>query len=1117
MLNRIRQLLLILCAISFTPGIKAQVGGSYFADFELKEHGKLGLTYSMAQDAEGHLQMATIRGVVVFDGAYSQLVGTGAFIYKLEYVPDLGRVYAGCSGRIGYIQKNTYGKYLFTRIDLKVSDEEGFSSVTHLGSDVYFMSPGKLVKVSNDKVTNTWGAPKDAAFTGLFNLGGKVFVNVEGSGLHSISSGNKLEKHPVSDGALAEDIVMFSFERGKTEVVLGTSSSRLLIFNGATLTELTTEKGAYLQTHMLWQGGKADNNQMVLATKTGGLMVVNMFNGAVSEIFNTGTGFPDNQVSSMLVDKHSGIWVSHDQGLTRIDRMVPVRNYSSYPGLTSRVTAVAEANGTLYAGTSEGVFWLKAAEAAEFENAAKSSEAAAKINKIKQESDGNKAEGDETPLPQPVPTPTQEPVKSEENKPRPGTEQGGAGKKLKDMWRKAKQRGSDILDGGTSSPSANEKNLKPGTGKLGAHHAVRSVFRFASFDKASGFQYVFAQIKGIEGKTRKLVVTPLGLVCGTSAGLYLYNQEGVKTLFRGDVQDVVSTDGNLFFLSSGSHLYAGNIRGDYTEIPLRSGLKNLSSLLLEKPQVLWVGASNKAARLTFDENLSLKNIQEVSIPTEFIDLVTVVRAGDNICFALSSGLYDYDASGKAAVQSKLAVKAEADGFRYIVNSSTGGLFIRSAEGWKELRSGQEMSNVYLMDVVRQVRYVFQSPAGSLWIVGGDGRIYLLKRNIPGGETGSVMQVFIRSVSGFAGNAFDLSNLHISHDEAEVEIRWGCNVLLNTDVTWYQYKIEGAGRSSWSPWTNQTSLKIRLQPGSYTFVVRARDPLGNVSPEKSIRFTIEPPFWQTWWFYTFLVLLLAGLIYMIFRWRNRALLEKQKELERMVKLRTEQLQAEKEKAENLLLNILPAAVAEELQNTGKSSVRQHDDSAVMFTDFCDFTLNSKGVSPQVLVHRLDIYFQRFDQIVEKYGLEKIKTIGDAYMCAAGVPEPKKNSTLAVVMAGLEMLETVKNEACGWKIRLGIHQGSLVSGVVGKKKFAYDIWGDTVNIASRMESSGAPMKINISEQVYHRIKDYFDCEVRGEVEAKSLGKTNMYFVNGLKSDWRQNGHPLVPSKQFLALLN
>jgi class 3 adenylate cyclase len=293
--------------------------------------------------------------------------------------------------------------------------------------------------------------------------------------------------------------------------------------------------------------------------------------------------------------------------------------------------------------------------------------------------------------------------------------------------------------------------------------------------------------------------------------------------------------------------------------------------------------------------------------------------------------------------------------------------------------------------------------------------------------------------------------------------------------------------------------------------------GNTSPPRSLRFSIEPPFWQTWWFYTIVALALGFAVWMIFRWRNRALIEKQKLLERMVKERTAELAEEKEKTEDLLLNILPRAVAQELKELGQSSVRKHSDSAVMFTDFCDFTKLSKNMTAEELVMKLDGYFRKFDEIVEKYGIEKIKTIGDSYMCAAGVPQPKSRSSLSMVMAALEIINVVENEDTRWKIRVGIHQGGLVSGVVGKKKFAYDIWGDTVNVASRMESSSEPMNINITEQVYEKIKDYFECDKRGEIEAKSLGKTNMYFVRGLKPEFRLNGSHNVPNKEFLALLN
>lgn len=1124
MINPRRVFLSVLTWLCLSPGIfstvSAQVGGSFFADFQLRENGRQGLTYSMAQDGEGNLQLATLRGVVVFDGAYSQLVGTGSFIYKLEYVPEKGKVYAACAGRFGFLTKNSSGKFSFSRIAFQSSEDEEFAGLCHIGQDVYFMSPQWVVKVTNDKVAGSWKAPSGASFTGIFPLAGKLFVNVENSGLHILESGSGLKKYSVNDGPLAEDVILFAFERGKTEMLLGTASNKMFVFNGATLNELSIERSAHLQAHTLWQGGKIDNNQMVLATRTGGLMVVNMYSGALSELYSTASGFPDDQVSSMLVDNHNGIWVSHDQGLTRIDRSVPIRNYSAYPGITTRITSVAEINGTLYAGTADGVYYLRPAEASEFESAAKSSAAAAKVNRASSgASKQSDAEEPVVPSPDADPAPTQDPGvqpgKTEDPAAQPGKEApAGTGKKLREMWKKARQRGSDAIDGGSKDP-VREQN--PGASRIPVSYysGQRSVFRFASNDGKSAFQFIYSKIQGIEGKTRKLVSAPQGLICATSSGLYQYGQDGVKTLFRGDIQDVVNSGNVLFFLSQGK-LFASNAAGEISSVTLKSSLKNLYSLLSEKPDVLWVGASNKAIRITLNEQLAAKDIKEINMPTDFIDLVTVVRAGNSVYFAMSSGLFEYNPGDNTAVPSRKFSNSD-EVLRYTVNSHNGNLFIRSQEGWVELKSGQDMSNVYLMDVIGWVRYAYQTTGGALWVIGGDGHIYQVKRNMPGGTGNENLQVFIRSVNGFAGNAFDMSNLRISHDEAEVEIRWGANVLLNADVTWYQYRLLGAGKSDWSPWTNQTSLKIRLQPGSYTFEVRARDAIGRVSPVSPIKFTIDPPFWQTWWFYTLLGLLLAGAIYFIFRWRNRALLEKQKVLESMVKTRTEQLEQEKEKAENLLLNILPAAVAEELQNFGKSSVRRHDDSAVMFTDFCDFTLNSKGVSPQDLVHHLDVYFRKFDHIVEKYGLEKIKTIGDAYMCAAGVPEPKKNSTLAIVMAGLEMLETVKTEDYGWKIRIGIHQGDLVSGVVGKKKFAYDIWGDTVNIASRMESSSQPMNINISEPVYHRIKEYFDCEVRGEVEAKSLGKTNMYFVKGLKSEWSENGNPIVPGQRFLALLN
>jgi class 3 adenylate cyclase len=211
--------------------------------------------------------------------------------------------------------------------------------------------------------------------------------------------------------------------------------------------------------------------------------------------------------------------------------------------------------------------------------------------------------------------------------------------------------------------------------------------------------------------------------------------------------------------------------------------------------------------------------------------------------------------------------------------------------------------------------------------------------------------------------------------------------------------------------------------------------------------------------------------------------------------------EKAKSEGLLLNILPAETAEELKAKGRADAKYFNEVTVMFTDFKGFTQIAEKLSPAELVNEIHECFQAFDTIITHNGIEKIKTIGDAYMCAGGLPEVNPTHPGDVVRAALEIIDymeehkqdKIKLQEPYFEIRIGIHTGPVVAGIVGKKKFAYDIWGDTVNIASRMESGGEAGKVNISGSTYESVKDKFNCEYRGEIEAKGKGKIKMYFVD------------------------
>lgn len=215
-----------------------------------------------------------------------------------------------------------------------------------------------------------------------------------------------------------------------------------------------------------------------------------------------------------------------------------------------------------------------------------------------------------------------------------------------------------------------------------------------------------------------------------------------------------------------------------------------------------------------------------------------------------------------------------------------------------------------------------------------------------------------------------------------------------------------------------------------------------------------------------------------------------------------IRAEHEVANTLLLNIFPDETARELKEKGRVAAKSYPDATVLFTDFVGFSAFARTLTAEALVEQIDFYFSAFDEIMTKNGLEKIKTIGDSYMCVGGIPALTQVHACDMVQAALEIRQFVvthrENKLAQFDypfdIRIGIHTGPLVAGVVGSTKMAYDIWGETVNIAARMEQACEAAKINISEATYALIREEFECSYRGRFPAKHIGEVDMYYVNG-----------------------
>ena len=339
-------------------------------------------------------------------------------------------------------------------------------------------------------------------------------------------------------------------------------------------------------------------------------------------------------------------------------------------------------------------------------------------------------------------------------------------------------------------------------------------------------------------------------------------------------------------------------------------------------------------------------------------------------------------------------------------------------------------------------------------------------------------------------------------------------LQPADSIDYQFFLVGFDKA-WSRWKRISFTSYtNLPAGKYLFKIRYINS-GNSGGEISLLSMRVLPLW----YFSRLAIILYIILFSLIIWflydhLNLRFARKLYMLEQIINKRTEDLIIEKEKSETLLANVLPKNTANEIMEKGKATKIKYNFVTVLFSDIQGFTKIAEETNPEILIDELDKFFFHFDSVVEKFGIEKIKTIGDAYMCAGGIPEKNRTNPVEVILAALEMKaymnklkETSELEGMKfWDIRIGIHTGTVVAGVVGQKKLSYDIWGDTVNIASRMESSGEAGKINISGTTFEFVKDFFSCEYRGKMPVKYKGELEMYFVNGIVPDLvDENGGP------------
>lgn len=416
-------------------------------------------------------------------------------------------------------------------------------------------------------------------------------------------------------------------------------------------------------------------------------------------------------------------------------------------------------------------------------------------------------------------------------------------------------------------------------------------------------------------------------------------------------------------------------------------------------------------------------------------------------------------------------------------------------------------------------------SGRLWMA-GNGQLMMIEPSgsLPEGIPGKMLLhdlFFGTDTVIFHGHSFRPVPSAVPFRSNSLRVTFGTNWFGNNEMILTRYWLEGY-MQQFSSWGKESeAVFYGLKPGKYTF--RAEAGFSGQKPLSRLEFSfvILPPWYFRWYAFLMYTILLGIAVFIFIRWRSWKFMQEKIKLEALVSARTEELIRERDRTEQLISKMLPRETADELKKKGKATSQKYEMVTVLFSDIQGFTKIAEQMNPETLIDQLDVFYLHFDSVVEKYNIEKIKTIGDAYMCAGGIPEKNRTNPVDVVLAALEMQQYMREmkaqNANFWELRIGIHTGPVIAGVIGQKKYSYDIWGDTVNVASRMESSGEAGKVNISGQTYELVRDFFICEYRGKMPVKYKGEIEMYFVKGIRPELSLNLKGIPNQRFFLMLQN
>lgn len=849
--------LIIICLVS-SLNIEAQDGTPFLTHFkEAKEIEEQ--NWSVSQDDQNVMLFANRKGLLTFDGHKWNLVELPYIPFALKKSPYDHKVYVGANNNYGYLERNSQGfieyKSLSDTAEVGIITKIFFTDTT-----IFFYGESTITRHSiNDlKDFKRWNSKTFKPFTGMLITNKNTFFNVYGSGLYRLESDTLF---PIVTGFYTENSeILFSLPYSNNKVLVGTDENKLYTFDGIKYYNYDINDDGYLRESILSDGQIISDTLYAFGTLYGGVEIVNKKTGKIVFTVNYQNGLPDDEIYSLGLDNNNGLWISHEFGVSRVDFNLPIRNYTTYPGLKGNLISTVWHQNELYVATNEGVFYLTEVKDYNEVSVWVKKSPASNTVPVSKKSESDKAK------------------ESEEKKP------------VRKLFSK--------LFGKSSETVTEEKESTDAVSKEGKSPAPKPRYVKRTVSKLKSINYIYKKVEGLDDKCNQLVSTDNGILVASTNGLYRIEDHKAHRIISNRYINQISnkTPEGGYFISTSVGFFQITIKdGEWT---VENNFVNFAEPVytvnyLDKNNV-WIGGNDKTYSFSLDSLGNPTQLKSYTVNTSFPEQHKLDFINDTLILFLESGLFYYNekADTFSLYQPKWMVKDSRNKFMLTqqqlpwIKLSNQWLCLNAKHKWNK----QEIAFLKLFDDISSIISDHQK---NLWIINNYNEIFKINHR----EFKSVdpnFNIFFNQIKNQEGISFELSDLTFNPENKAIYISIIAPYYVKKNSTQYQYFVEGL-MSDWSEWSTNQDINLIVESGEYILHVRAKDIWNNRSEIKSIKFTIKPPFTQTTVFYILVGLMVIIFFIFILKIRERKLQHDKKILEQKVKERTIEIE---EKAEEI---------------------------------------------------------------------------------------------------------------------------------------------------------------------------------------------------------------------------